>query len=213
MSVMRDRSHRAPKVVFLPGASGDRDFWAPVANQLPSGWRTTLLSWPGAGDQPHDRHVRGFDDLIALVAGKLDERSDLVAQSMGGVVAIGIALRHPEKVRRLVLVATSGGIDVAALGAADWRTPYQAEYPRAAPWICDDRVDYTDALARLHVPTLLLWGDSDPLSPVSVGRRLAELLPAANLHVLTAGAHTLARDRPDEVARLVIDHLERPIRT
>src|SRR5947209_12288578 len=152
MSVMRDRPHRAPKVVFLPGASGDRDFWAPVANQLPSGWRTTLLSWPGAGDQPHNPRVRGFDDLIALVAGKLDDWSDLVAQSMGGVVAIGIALHHPEKVRRLVLGATSGGIDVAALGAADWRTPYQAEYPRAAPWICDDRVDYTDALARLDVP-------------------------------------------------------------
>jgi pimeloyl-ACP methyl ester carboxylesterase len=47
----------------------------------------------------------------------------------------------------------------------------------------------------------------DPISPVAVGRRLAHLLPNSELHVLESGTHSLAHDRPDEVARLIEDHL------
>jgi pimeloyl-ACP methyl ester carboxylesterase len=175
---------RPAKVVFLPGASGAGGFWLPVADRLPDGWQKTLLSWPGAGEEPHDPHVRSYEDLIALAFAELDDQSDLVAQSMGGIVAIGLALRHPHKVRRLVLVATSGGIDMTGLGGADWREEYQAEYPLAASWICQEQRDYGDAITRLGVPTLLLWGDADPVSPVSIGERLASLLPGSALHVL-----------------------------
>jgi pimeloyl-ACP methyl ester carboxylesterase len=75
------------------------------------------LSWPGAGAQPHDPAVRGYRDLIAHAAARIADRSDLIAQSMGGVVAIGLALTQPQKVRRLVLVVTSGGLDVERHGA------------------------------------------------------------------------------------------------
>jgi pimeloyl-ACP methyl ester carboxylesterase len=44
---------------------------------------------------------------------------------MGGVVGMRLAARYPEKVRRLVLVATSGGFDLAAHGADDWRQEYR----------------------------------------------------------------------------------------
>jgi pimeloyl-ACP methyl ester carboxylesterase len=195
------------KLLFLPGASGAGGFWLPVAERLPDRWRKTLLSWPGAGDQPHDPRVRGFEDLIELAAVELDDQSDLIAQSMGGLVAIGLALRYPDRVRRLVLVATSGGIDVTRLGAADWRREYRAEYPRAAPWVWQEQPDYGDALTTVGAPTLLVWGASDPLSPVSIGRRLAELLPISALHVLAGGTHGLAREHPGEVARLIGDHL------
>jgi len=194
-------------VAFLPGAAGAGEFWLPVADRLPAHWPKTLLSWPGAGEQPHDARVRGFDDLVALAAARLDDRSDLVAQSMGGVVALGIAGRRPDKVRRLVLVATSGGIDVAGLGAEEWRDTYRAEYPNAAPWVCQERPDYTDTVSRIHAPTLLLWGDADPISPLAVGQRLAALLPNAALHVVAGGAHALAQERPDDVAALIRDHL------
>ncbi len=70
-----------------------------------------------------------------MTAATLRSVSDLVAQSMGGVVAIGVALAHPDKVRRLVLVATSGGIDVASFDGQEWREEYATEFPDAAPWV------------------------------------------------------------------------------
>jgi pimeloyl-ACP methyl ester carboxylesterase len=197
------------RIVFLPGAAGAADFWRPVAERLPGGWHKTLLGWPGAGEEPHDPRVESFDDLVTLAAAELDAPADVVAQSMGGAVAIGLALRHPRMVRRLVLVATSGGIAVDGLGAADWREEYRAEFPRAAPWVWRERPDHASAIAAVTAPTLLIWGDADPLSPPGIGERLRELLPDASLHVLASGTHALARERPDEVARLIAAHLAR----
>lgn len=196
-----------PTLLFVPGAGGAGALWSPVASRLPASWPKTLLSLPGAGDQPHDPGIRSFGDLIAYAAQELDDRTDVIAHSMGGAVAIGLALRHPRTVRRLVLVATSGGIDVSAFGAADWRPGYRAEYPRAAPWIWEERIDHGEAIGTIACPTLLLWGDADPISPVAVGRRLAELLPSAGLHVLAGGTHDLAQSHADAVARLIADHL------
>ncbi len=196
-----------PAVVFFPGASGAGQFWAPVADRLPSDWGTRLLSWPGAGSEQHDPAVAGYDDLVARAAATVERRSDVVAQSMGGVVAVGLALTHPEKVRRLVLVATSGGIDVGAFGAEDWRDEYALEFPNAASWVTEQRVDHSAELSAISVPTCLIWGDADPISPVAIGSALASALPNSVLHVVAGGTHMVAHERPDEIASLIIEHL------
>ncbi|WP_307719055.1 alpha/beta fold hydrolase [Massilia glaciei] len=59
----------------------------------------------------------------------------------------------------------------------------------------------------LSMPTLLLWGDADPISPVSVGRRLASLLPRADLHVIPGGDHGVCCTFANLVAPLIDRHL------
>jgi pimeloyl-ACP methyl ester carboxylesterase len=194
-------------VVFFPGASGAGEFWAPVADRMPDDLQTRLLSWPGAGSQPHDPSVVGYDDLVVRAAAAVDEGSDVVAQSMGGVVAVGLALTHPRKIRRLVLVATSGGLEIDAFGAEDWRKEYASEFPDAAPWVTEQHVDYGQELGRISVPTCLIWGDADPISPVAVGRAVAAALPRSTLHVVAGGTHMMGRERPDEIASLIVGHL------
>jgi pimeloyl-ACP methyl ester carboxylesterase len=194
-------------VIFLPGALGAAAFWRPVGDLLPAAWKKVYLAWPGLGAESPDPAVRGFDDLVRLVEAELTDESALVAQSMGGIVAVRVALTNPDKVRRLVLVATSGGIDVARLGASEWRTDYKAAHPTAAPWITEDRPDHTNEIPSITAPTLLLWGDSDPISPITVGEHLASLLPNANLRVIAGGTHSLATDHAQEVAGHIVEHL------
>jgi pimeloyl-ACP methyl ester carboxylesterase len=126
---------------------------------------------------------------------------------MGGVVAVRAALKHPDTVQRLVLVATSGGVDVARLGGSDWRESYEAEHPAAARWITRERPDHTDEIPSITAPTLLLWGDNDAISPVGVGEHLASLLPNVRLRVIAGGTHSLAVDRAGEVAAQIRAHL------
>lgn len=195
------------QVVFLPGASGAARFWAPVADRMPAEWPTRLLSWPGAGTEPHDVAINGYEDLVTMAASQIGDNADLVAQSMGGAVAIGLALRYPHRIRRLVLVATSGGLDVTQFDAENWRTEYRSEYPDAAAWVTEERVDHSTDLPALHIPACLIWGDQDPISPPTVGHALNAALPHSTLHIVPGGTHMMANERPDDIAPLITDHL------
>jgi len=192
-------------LVFLPGASGNREFWKLVSTGLRHPGARRFVSWPGLGGAPMEPGVRGIADLVARVAREIAGPSVLLAQSMGGVVAVRVALEKPTLVRRLVLSVTSGGIDVASLGAADWRPSFVENHPGLPSWFVDERQDLTARIREITVPVLLLWGDADPISPVAVGRRLAELFPNSKLVVLAGGTHDLVLERADEV----IPHIER----
>ena len=145
-----------------------------------------------------------MDDLVRLVAAKMDEPVDLVAQSMGGVIAARLALERPDLVRRLVLVVTSGGVNMAGFGAADWRPDYRKSFPRAV------ELDHRGAFSArtcpsksITAPTLLIWGDADAISPLAVGRHLEQRIPDARLHVVPGGDHDLAKTHADLVASLI----------
>lgn len=196
-----------PHPSFLPGASGSDEFWQPVANRLPADWTCSRVRWPGAGNVPADPGISGYGDLIAQIGVGLTPGADLVAQSMGGVIAIGVAVAFPEKVRRIVLVATSGGLPVDLPAVTDWRGEYRRTFPDAAAWVTQERPDFRAHLSQITVPVLLIWGDADPISPPAVGERLADMLPDAHLHVIAGGTHDVAHDHPDEVAALIRTHL------
>ena len=199
----------AEQLLFLPGASGNMQFWEPVATRLHHPAARSFIGWPGFGGLPRDPEVYGLDELIARVVRQIDRPSDLLAQSMGGVIALSAALQRPELVRHLVLSTTSGGLDVAALGGTDWRASFRAQFPAVPAWFEHERRDLSARLCELHMPVLLLWGDRDPISPVAVGERLAELLPNATLIVVEGGDHDLVQERADEIAPRVEAHLRR----
>lgn len=197
MNAKPAHSHR---ILFLPGASGDPAFWHGAGQHLPSAWEKRFLAWPGLGDQAPNPHVRGFPDLVHLAYAELTASSVVIAQSMGGVVAIELALRMPSLVTHLVLTATSGGVDVTAFGAEDWRAEFLDAYPNAARWILQAKPELQARLHKLDIPTLLLWGSADRTSPPAVGRHLEQAIRGARLMVIPGGDHGLGTNQPDRVA-------------
>ncbi|RUT25702.1 alpha/beta hydrolase [Asaia sp. W19] len=139
-----------PKTLVLPGAAGSATFWRPVASH--AGLEGLFFAWPGLGHEPPQGDIRSIDDLVDTVGAHITEPVDIVAQSMGGFIALRLALAFPHLVRRLVLTTTSGGVPVADLGGCPWRDDYARTFPNAALWIADPVSDLSARLPAVTQP-------------------------------------------------------------
>ena len=195
------------QLIFLPGSAGKPEFWHPVSNLLASRATRTFLSWPGFGGSPPDPKVQEIDDLVDMVVAKLDQPSALIAQSMGGVVALKTALRKPERITHLVLAATAGGVNMTNVYIPDWRTDFLLDNPTAPTCFCDYTEDMSEFIATIEIPSLLLWGKRDPISPISLGRKFQKKLPKTTMHIIACSGHDFANKCAEQVAPLVDAHL------
>jgi pimeloyl-ACP methyl ester carboxylesterase len=60
---------------------------------------------------------------------------------------------------------------------------------------------------RVRLPTLIIWGEHDPVIPLALGRRLSQDIPGAELRVLPGCGHVPHPEAPGDVARLVREFL------
>jgi len=131
------------------------------------------------------------DDIAALLKHLGIEKADVMGYSIGGGVALRTAVRHPEVVRKLVLVSTAFRQDgwypeivagMSQMGAAAAepmkQTPMYQLYARIAPRPADWPVlltklgdlvrkdyDWSKDVAAIKAPTLLVFGDADAVRP------------------------------------------------
>jgi pimeloyl-ACP methyl ester carboxylesterase len=96
---------------------------------------------------------------------------------------------------------------MAKFGAVDWRPEYRQLFPDAAAWVTERPVSMFLPIEKIAASTLLLWGDADAISPVAVGRHLAERMPNARLHVVPGGDHDIAKTHAAELTPLIERHL------
>jgi 2-succinyl-6-hydroxy-2,4-cyclohexadiene-1-carboxylate synthase len=105
-------------VVLLHGFAGTGRAWDPVIARLDEERYTALApDLRGHGSQSGARPV-SFDAVTADVLAAAPQRFVLCGYSMGGRIALQVALAAPERIERLVLVATTAGIDYAEERAA-----------------------------------------------------------------------------------------------
>ncbi|WP_445114598.1 alpha/beta fold hydrolase [Acinetobacter sp. WZC-1] len=196
-----------PQLIFLPGASGSTRFWQPVMQALPARFLKTVIAYPGFGGHTADPQLGGFSDLQHKVIAQIQEPAIVIAQSMGGILAVQSALQKPQLIRGLVLVATSGGIDLSAFELKDWRHEYQQAL-QVPDWFVQHHEYLDDQLHRIHCPVLLLWGDRDPISPVAVGQYLESKISHSRLEIIADGAHDLAKVHTDQVSAFITAFIE-----
>lgn len=104
-----------PPLVFLHGLGGSRTTWMNLLGELVERHNVTALDLPGHGqsDKPDpestDYSVVGLAEAVASALGELAlQPAVLVGHSLGGALAIHVALEHPELVRGLVLINSAG---------------------------------------------------------------------------------------------------------
>jgi pimeloyl-ACP methyl ester carboxylesterase len=98
-----------PPVILIHGFGGSMWQWEHQQHALSQHFRVLTLDLPGSGlsDKPDIEY--GPDQMLAFCEGFMDAlaipRATLVGNSMGAGLAIGMALTHPERVDKLVLIA------------------------------------------------------------------------------------------------------------
>lgn len=117
------QGERGAPVVLVMGFGISGRAWAPQVAALKEHHRTLYFDNRGVGESEPSRRPYGFTDLADDVVALLDhhgfERAHVVGVSMGGMVTQHVALRHPDRVASIALIATlPGGSLVHALPGA-----------------------------------------------------------------------------------------------
>jgi 2-succinyl-6-hydroxy-2,4-cyclohexadiene-1-carboxylate synthase len=99
-------------VVLLHGFGGTSHAWDGVRKHLSTErYRALALDLPGHGEQSDAPRPITFEGCVASVLERSPERFVLVGYSMGGRIALHVALAAPERVERLGLISTTAGIE------------------------------------------------------------------------------------------------------
>jgi pimeloyl-ACP methyl ester carboxylesterase len=252
-----------PLLVLVHGITSSSASWEPVLARLAEHFTIIAPDLLGHGDsaKPRGDYSLGANASLLrdLVLALGHDRATVVGHSLGGGIAMQFAYQFPERVERLVLVASGGlgrkvspllravalpgaelvlpllvagrvvnagtrvgglmrriglrvGSDIGgiATGFASLRDiEARRAFVHTARSVVDiggQRVSATDKLYLAEaVPTLIVWGDRDPVIPVDHGLRAHELMPGSRLEVFAGSGHFPHHDDPERFARAIAD--------
>ena len=241
-------------LVLIQGLGADSRGWIRQRRALGARYRCIVFDNRGAGKSdhppaPYDLEIMALDVLAVLDAAGVDQ-AHLLGVSMGGILAQIVAVRHPGRVRSLVLACT-------ACRHHPWRRELLAEWAETAAaegmgtfarqsvrWLIGPRslrrfwpavgligplamtgspdafvaqvraiLDMNDdlraELGTITVPTLVLVGSQDILTPMGDSEELAEEIPGAELAIIRGAAHGFMLEAGAAFNRTVLDFLAR----
>lgn len=216
----------APVVVLIHGLSISSRYQIPLARQLASDYTVYAPDLPGFGQSDDPPSIPSIVELASWLLDWLNvvglDRVILVGNSLGANVAVELATRQPERVTHLVL----SGLSLDPAGRRLWVQVSRAirDIPREPlslmPLHAKDflvagpgrvlttlrdatRDPLASKLPHLPMPTLVIRGEYDPLSPQSWAEEVARLLPHGRLAVIPGAPHATNYACPEAFAQLV----------
>ena len=182
-------------LILLHGGLGSGEMFEPILPALTADHQVIAVDLQGHGrtadiDRPLDTRLMA-DDIAALIEHLGLEKPDVMGYSLGGGVAFQVAVRHPEVVRRLVLVSVNIRPNAiypemlaqqAQVGPDSMAfmkdTPMYQLYQRVAPRPDDfpkllgkigesmaKDFEFTEEVRGLKMPTLVVAADADMAPP------------------------------------------------
>lgn len=230
----RRRAGRAPTLLFLPGYASDMAGAKAVALDAFAARRglgMLRFDYSGTGESGGRFEEGTLERWLGEALAVLDRLSDgpaiLVGSSMGGWIALHLALRRPERVAGLVGIAAAP--DFTDWGYTDAQkaelrdrgriardNPYggDAQLTTLDFWQSGERLKLLGAPIAIHCPVRLVHGDADADVPLPVAMTLLARLRSADvqLNIVKDGGHRLSQPHEIEAILHAVEPLLEPVR-
>lgn len=217
-------------VILVHGMVVSSRYMVPSAERLAKLCSVFAVDLPGYGKSYKPQHILALPELADALAHWMDlvgiAHAHLVGNSFGCQIIAEFAVRHPQRLERLVLqgptvdpqartlprqllrLARNSLHEPKSLGPISLRDYWAAGVKRA--WgtmklAMQDRIE--DKLPRIQAPTLVVRGSRDPLVPRAWAERVASLLPNGTLREIPDAPHTINYSAPDEFLRVIAPFL------
>jgi pimeloyl-ACP methyl ester carboxylesterase len=200
-----------PPLILLHGLSGSGRWWGRNVPAFASRFRTYAVDLPGFGASRRVRWSRQ-DDTVDWLADWIAAEgllpAHIVGHSLGGAVAARLAARYPDRLDRLVLVdaairqegkgpgpRATDVVRTVRSGTPGFTPMLVRDLLRCHPWsflaatVDTLQPDWESHLARIISPALVVWGEHDAITPLALGRDIAESVADARLIVLPNAGH------------------------
>jgi pimeloyl-ACP methyl ester carboxylesterase len=211
----RFRPGAAPTIVFLPGFASDMEGAKAVALDAfaeARGLAVLRLDYSGTGSSSGD-FAKGtlalwLDDALAAVDRLTEGPIILVGSSMGGWIALHLALLRPARVQALVGIAAAP--DFTQWGFENGEAAERQGFSRAF-WESGQQLLLLDGEIAVDCPVRLIHGELDREVPPDIARRGMAALRSADvqLNLIKGGGHRLSEPREIEaILRTVANLLE-----
>jgi len=172
-------------LVMIHGAQGDQTMFSNFAPEFVRDYRVLTFDQRGSGlsEKPHGDYsiAQLADDTAALMDHVGFDKAHIVGVSMGGMIALEFALRHPRRVRSLVLGCTTpGGPKAVRIGGDAFTAAYSSQ-----PMSSEQRgralteAAFTKGYLDRHpeiIPAMIEARRQRPLDPIALEGRLKAAL-------------------------------------
>jgi pimeloyl-ACP methyl ester carboxylesterase len=241
----RPATVRRPPVVFIHGAGGTHQHWLYQVRDLAES-SSYAMDLPGHGrsEGPARDSIAAYGDwIVAFLDAVGLEQAVLVGHSMGGGVALDVALRYPGRVAGLGLVATGARLRVSPAildgirqePEATVRLICDCAYGPEAPaemvrlgrrqiaampaevlyddYAACDAFDVRERLGLISAPAFALCGTHDRMTPSKYAVYLRDHIAGASLQLVEGAGHMVMVEKPQAVTRVLAAFLQNLVRS
>jgi len=211
----RLRAGASPTLVFLPGYGSDMEGNKALAlDAFAEERRLSLLrfDYSGTGSSPGQFEHGTLDAWLEEALGVVDQLTQgplvVIGSSMGGWLALRVALHRPERVKAVMGIAAAP--DFTNWGFADGDTAERQGLVRAF-WESGQKLLLLEQPIDIFCPVRLLHGELDRDVPLDIAFRTLRALRSADVQllVLKGGGHRLSEPHEiDAILRTAADLLE-----